>query len=64
MIHFLNAKYRTGLNVFSTASSESTKLKYNLLAFIANLLWVTDEDSLPEIAQYDPSPVFDCFLCF
>ena len=30
-----------------------SKFQYNRLAFIASLLWVTDEDSLSEIVQYD-----------
>ena len=36
-------------------------LQYNRLAFIANLLRVTGEDSLFEITQYDPRYVFECF---
>ena len=35
-----------------------TILQYNLLAFIASFLRVTDEDSLSQIAQYDPGSVF------
>ena len=31
---------------------KSTKLQYNLLAFITSFLRVTDEDSLSDIAQY------------
>ena len=40
------------------------KLHYNRLALIANLLRVTDEDSLSEIAQYDLNSVFECVHCF
>ena len=39
------------------------KLHYNLLAFIASSLRVTDEDSVSEIVQYDPRFVFECFHC-
>ena len=34
------------------------KLQCNLLAFIASLLGVTDEDSISEIARIDTQPVF------
>ena len=37
------------------------KLLYNLLAFNASLLRVTDEDSLSE---YGPRSVVECFHCF
>ena len=40
------------------------KLQFNLLAFIASLLRVADEDSLSEIALYDPRAVIECFHCF
>ena len=40
------------------------RLQYNLLAFIASLLRVVDEDSLSEIAQYDPRSVSECFHRF
>ena len=33
-------------------------LQYNLLAFIASLLRVTDKELLIEITQYDPSSVY------
>ena len=39
-------------------------LQYHLLAFIASLLRITDEDTLSEIAQYDTRYVFECFHCF
>ena len=32
-----------------------SKLQYNSLAFVAGFKRATDEDSLPEIAQYSPS---------
>ena len=31
------------------------------LAFAASFVRVTDEGSLPEIVQYDPSSHFECF---
>ena len=40
------------------------KLQYYLLAIIDSSLRVIDEDSLSDIAQHVPRPVFECFHCF